>query len=288
MKAQYYTPPYYQPYTPLQVPMPQVMPQQSQQQSPVGGLGDLAGNAVKGGLVAEALPSAGASSAAFPVGTAINGGTLMSDGTIAAAGTEAAPLSGFSLAGAAPYVGVGLGALAIGKGLKDLLQGNKTKGLEGWGGRIGLGVATGGLSEVARAFGLGSHKSTRDVAKGHTSDLLSRNKDDARYQSYVSGMRKQYDSAPPDPSKPFAGKYATWDEYKKAGLQAGDLSGVYGNINTFGKDWTDLDQGQREKVTQALIDADLYQSKKGEVNITDQAKAQEIFKQQMEQLLAKR
>lgn len=257
----------------------------------LGGAGALAagnylGNKAfgEGGLVDEiGSLIGGGGSAPVAEGAAGSVGALAPE----AAQAGASSLGGLSLGGIAPYAGVGLGALAIGKGIKDLLQGNKTKGLEGWGGRIGLGVATGGISELARAFGLGSHKSTRDVAKEHSADLMGRFKDDPNYQSYAAGMRAQFDAPPPDPEHPFAGKYGTWDEYKNAGLQAGDLSGVYGNLKTFGQDWSNIDQKQREAVTQALIDANLYQSKKGEVEITDPEKAKEIYKAKMAELIGK-
>lgn len=118
--------------------------------------------------------------------------------------------------------------------------------------------------------------STRDIAKKHTKTLLGQGAEDPAWQSYVSGMRKQYDSAPPDPSKPFAGKYGSWEEYKKGGLEAGDLTGVYGNLSTFGPDWAHKSFDEQKKITQALIDAGLYTSKKGEVEITDPEKARGI------------
>lgn len=151
------------------------------------------------------------------------------------------------------------------------------------GGPIGAGIgsvvgrtAGRGIASVADRLGA-FHKSTRDVAKDHTKDLQKKFGDDATYQAYVRGMREQYNSAPKDPSKPFAGKYGSWDEYKKAGLEAGDLTGVYGNLDTFGNEWTSLNEEQRRAATQAMIDANLYNSKKGEVEITDKAKARQIF-----------
>jgi hypothetical protein len=64
------------------------------------------------------------------------------------------------LAGAGVGAGV-LGGIALGaKGASDLLQGKKTEGLAGWGGRATLGIATGGLSELARFAGLGRQPTT--------------------------------------------------------------------------------------------------------------------------------
>lgn len=140
-----------------------------------------------------------------------------------------------------------------------------------------IGAGIGGT--VGLVKGLTEHESTRDVTKRHTGQLMGRAPGDATYQAYVRGMRGQYDSAPPDPSKPFAGKYGSFDEYKAAGLQANDLAGVFGNIDTYGPEWASLSPQQREAVTQANINANNYHSKKGEVNVTDKAKALELFSQ---------
>jgi len=121
------------------------------------------------------------------------------------------------------------------------------------------------------------HKTTRQVAQEHTADLLNQGKDDKGYQQYVTGMREQYNAAPPDPSKPFAGKYETWEDYQKGGLEANDLTGVYGNIKTYGPAWANLTQDQRVAVTDANIKSGIYTSNKGEVEITDEAKAKENF-----------
>ena len=121
------------------------------------------------------------------------------------------------------------------------------------------------------------HESTRDVAKKHTSGLLGLGKDDPTWQGYVTGIREQFNAAPPDPSKPYlGGKYASFNEYKTAGLQAPDLLGVYGNLNTFGPEWAHLTPEQQTKVTQGIINAGLYDSKKGEVIITDPDAARKI------------
>ena len=192
----------------------------------------------------------------------------------AAAGAEgvAAPtvLGNAAGMGVLPLAAIAAGTYLGGNAAYNMLQGKEDNSLQGKGGRVVLGMATGGLSEIARPFLM--HESTRDVAKKHTKDLLGQS-DDANYQSYVQGMREQYNSAPTDPSKPFAGKYSNFEEYKKAGLDANDLSGVYGNIKTYGAEWANMTPEQRTAVTQANIDSGLYQSKKGEVEITDANKA---------------
>lgn len=117
------------------------------------------------------------------------------------------------------------------------------------------------------------HKTTRQVAQEHTQELLNQGKDNQNWQQYAAGMREQFNAAPPDKSKPFAGKYATWADYEKGGLEAADLTGVYGNLKVYGPEWANLTQEQRQAITQANIESGLYKSKKGEVEITDEQKA---------------
>lgn len=201
-------------------------------------------------------------------------GAATAFGAPAAAPTAAAPLLGIgALPAAAIAGGIGFGI----KGIKDLLSDKKTKGWEGWGGRLTLGAATGGLSEVARMAGLFGHKSTRQYARENTDKLMGLQPDNKTWQDYVTGMREQYNSAPTDPSKPFAGKYGSFDEYKKAGLEAADLTGVYGNLDAYGPAYAGLSFDQKKALTQSNIDAGNYYSSKGDVKIADKAKAQEIW-----------
>jgi hypothetical protein len=165
----------------------------------------------------------------------------------------------------------GLSGAALGSGLtaaSPLLLGG---GPVGWT-ALGIGALAGGLGG-AGLTSLLAHESTREAAAKKTKNLLGASNDPA-YQAYVQGMRKQYESAPTGPA--YAGKYNTFDEYKQAGLQANDLTGVYGNIKAFGPEWATLSQADREKVTQGIINAGLYDSKKGDVVITDEEKAKAI------------
>lgn len=239
-----------------------------------------------GGAAPVVLPSLASAAAQGAAGTAA-AAPIVASAPIAAAAPAAAASAAPAVAGVAPaaastgILGTGLGVLPLagiaagtylgGKSAYDMLMGKSDNSIQGKIGRGTLGIATGGLSEIARPFLM--HKSTRDIAKEHTNDLLEQGKDDASYQNYVNSMREQYNSAPVDPSKPFAGKYGSFDEYQKAGLEAADLSGVYGNIKTYGPEWANLTQAQREAVTQANIDSGLYVSNKGEVEITDPNKA---------------
>lgn len=133
------------------------------------------------------------------------------------------------------------------------------------------------------------HQSTKGVQQMHSGQLMAQS-DDPTWQNYVAGMRAQVNEGPKDPLKPFAGgKYATFEEYKKAGLQADDLTGVYGNLDAFKPDyaekagvpdWSKLTYDQQRYMTQKLIEADAYASKKGEVVIPDKEKARRIYEQE--------
>ena len=184
-------------------------------------------------------------------------------------------------------LGQGLGAAGAAYGAYNAYQGVKSGNKV----QAGLGGAGVGLGLNAMGYALGpygwaamlaapviastfAHESTRDKTAKRTEELKGLSSD-PNYQKYVEGMREQYKSAPT--GKAYAGKYDTFDEYKKAGLEAADLTGVYGNIKAFGPDWAKLDQAKREQVTQGLIDANLYDSKKGDVILTDEAKAKQIY-----------
>lgn len=273
--------------------------------SPTGQLLPIVGTT--GGLIAAShFAPASALDTALAAKVTAEGGTgaLLGTGSVAATPTAVTGIgpiasgTGYATSLAAPaaaetapavastgVLGTGLGVLPLaaiaagtylgGKSAYNMLRGKNDKSIPGLIGRGTLGIATGGLSEIARPFLM--HESTRDVAKKHTSDLLGIGKDDSNYQQYVTGMREQYKSAPPDPSKPFAGKYETWEDYQKGGLEANDLTGVYGNIKTYGPAWANLTQDQRVAVTDANIKSGIYTSNKGEVEITDEAKAKENF-----------
>lgn len=254
-----------------------------------GGGGSIAG---AGGAI-PATPTIVSASAVPSASSAGIAGAAQGGNTIGAV----APIEGASTLGAiAPYAGLagaGLGAY----GLYNAIDQNDTKsgalsGLALGGGLaaaaplIGLGpVGWGGLA-LAAALGAGGgagltallgHESTRDVAKKHTKQLRGMGEGNTAWQNYVEGMRAQHNEAAPDPSKPFhGGQYGSWEEYKNAGLDAADLTGVYGNLKTFGPDWANYSFDDRKKVTQGIIDAGLYNSKKGEVEITDMERAKQI------------
>lgn len=284
---------------------------QAQQQQQPGGAGGIAniggmaagryvGNSILGGGSAAASAPIATAAGSSPLTSALGGApvaTALDGGTLTTMSPQVVPGAGAPGLGFAPYAGIGAaayGAYGLNKAIKSgsVKSGALSGASLGGGlaaaapilfgtGPVGLGVI--GLAALGGGLGGGAatkllhHESTRDFARKNTEDLFSQGQNDPRWQNYVAGMREQYNSAPPDPSKPFFnGKYAKWSEYKAAGLDAGDLSGVLGNLQTFGPDWAGYSDEQRKKITQGLIDADLYKNKKGEVVVTDQDRARQI------------
>lgn len=250
-------------------------------------ISSLGGDAAAKLAAEEAAKAAAAKAAAAGAPATIAAPTGLSATVVPTTSTAATP---FSLSGVAANAGgLGVGPLAAiagatylgGKSAYDMLRGKEDKSIPGYIGRGTLGIATGGLSEVGnyigKKLGILGHKSTRQSASDHTNYLMDQAGNDQNAQNYVQGMREQFNTAPV--GNAFAGgKYATFDEYKKAGLDPKDLSGVYGNMETFGpSEWAGLSQDQREAVTQGLIAANLYKSKKGDIEITDKDQAKQIY-----------
>ena len=251
-------------------------------------------------LAPEAATTAGAG-AAVAVPTGVAGAMVPAAG--AAGGTAAAASGGAAASGAATTGGMsalGTGALAGGSllagglGMRDLYTHDRGTGrsiiqgtASGAAAGAGIGAAFGGVGAVPGALiggaiglagGIGSryaqHESTRDRAIKNTAKLLkaSDNKD---YQNYISGMREQFNTAPKGPAFN-GGQFENFEQYKKAGLNAQDLSGVYGNLK-LGEQYVALPQEMKNAYTQSQIDKGNYKSKKGEVQFVDSAAAQADF-----------
>jgi hypothetical protein len=118
-----------------------------------GLLGGLVGGGSSAAGTAAGAAGTGAAASGIGAGSAASG---VAGGTGAASGGAATGAGmGSGLIGLAPIAGVA-GGLALGaRGVKDLLAGKSgTDSLGGLGGRATLGIATGGLSELARLGGL--------------------------------------------------------------------------------------------------------------------------------------
>lgn len=259
------------------------------------------GNALSTSGLAEAgqgtVFANGSTFAGTAVGTAADGGTLMSTGvtvpisegaSVASTAGTAGATGAFDLGGIGSAGNVFLPAAGAVGGY-NLLTNNYGPGrgaLQGAASGAAIGsyfgpegaLIGGGIGgAVGLTKGLFKHETTRQHAQKDTAALRSQFQDDPTYQAYVNAMRSQYDAPPPDPSHPFHnGQYSSWGEYKKAGLDAGDLSGVLGNLQ-LGSKYTNLSEDQKKAFTQAAINANLYDSKRGEVIFNDPNRAQQLF-----------
>lgn len=236
-----------------------------------------------GGSLGAYVPYVGAGVAAAQVGQQMLNEKGASEDRAAKSQAEALKASMLFIPG---YGWVAYAALA---GLDAVTGGKATEGLIKYSAfnnkitdKIDFGL---GKSIRSKVF----HQSTKGRQEERTGQLL-RQSDDPQWQNYVASMRlQQVKEGPKDKTKPFfGGKYATFDEYKKAGLQADDLTGVYGNLDAFKPDyveeknlpnWAQLSFEQRKAVTQRLIDENMYASKKGDVVIPDKEKARRIYEE---------
>jgi hypothetical protein len=240
----------------------------------------------------------GANVAGEAVGSAMNGGTMMSSGMTVPAAQGAPIASSAAGSGAAAEGGMlgSYGAVAAPLALAAVAAYTGSEGLKAYKKSGGKGAGKGAIDgwkqapalikynpvlapaailggALGGAFG---QKSTRQVQADKTKELKGIDTNDKAYQDLITGLRAQYDAPPPDPSKPFAGKYANFDEYEKAGLEANDLSGVYGNLK-LGARYAALSPAERAAFTQTQIDKKNYQSKKGDVLFRNDAGAQADF-----------
>lgn len=180
------------------------------------------------------------------------------------AGQGAAPVlgGGITALGAAPLIGVAGGVALGAKGLSDLVKGNKTKGLGGWGGRAQLGIATGGLSELARALGVFGHKSTKQRQAERWKGLYNADK--------VPDWFMQQDVTQDhgvDDKKLASGKLGGRDVWATSGM-----------FDTFGKNWANTGtETQREQVAKKMLDEKLFDTKKGVTYVMDQDRARSIL-----------
>lgn len=185
------------------------------------------------------------------------GPKLSEPGMASAVGSNAMGMAG-SLGGAGALAGIA-GGLALGaKGVKDLINKKKTKGVEGWGGRATLGIATGGLSEVARAFGLGK-KSTKDIQKDKIKELQSKGINVPAFVAFTGKNGK--DSFGANEASDFVGKTKDghWvnNKYAKShdvkDLVTDDMVGQLVMREKFGNEWDTMGETKRRIITDRVL-----------------------------------
>jgi hypothetical protein len=180
--------------------------------------------------------------------------------------------------GAGPLAAIGVGTYLGGEAAYDMLKGRKP----GLPGRIVLGMATGGLSELAPS--LFGHKSTKEYQQDKWGGFAKSN------YAPTAAYGKQYlDYLGSDRAKTDALYQNTLEGKKAAGtLKAEDVWGGAGMFDTFGNDWLGkYTEDQRRAISTSLLANDLIKTSKGDQYITDQTKAKELAASSIASLLAK-
>ena len=237
-----------------------------------------------GGAFGGATPATEATSSllggAEPVASTVladgSPATILADGSIAGE-------SGFSLGGiggAGNYVLPAAGLL----GAYDLIK-NKRKGARGIaqgaasGAAIGsffpgagtlVGAGVGGL--LGAGMGLFDQKSTKDYENERWGGLIDRSSPGVaeQIQHFKDVSHPEGDTG--EQWKQQGG----WEALKKRATPE-DLWGTYGVFDTFGNDWLEkYNEDQRRKITQKLIDNNLFGSGKGDIIVTDKTKARQL------------
>lgn len=239
--------------------------------------GAAAAPAASSALASTAAANAAWNAPALAAGAEVGGMSAVPAGFYSS--SAAAPAAAGGL-GALPIAGIGIGALLAGKAGYDMFRGKKPNLL----GRIVLGGATGGLSEIAKAAGLFGHKSTKEYQREKWGDLAGSAHTPTQtyannYLNYLGSDQAKIDAQYPN----------TFEGKKAAGtLKAEDVWGGHGMFKTFGDDWLGkYTEDQRRAVSNALLANDLIRTSKGDQYITDEARAKELAASSIQSLLAK-
>jgi hypothetical protein len=196
-------------------------------------------------------------------------GLLGSPSAAALGAEQAGPLSALApeVMGATPaYVpaAAALGTFLGGRSGLRMLQGKqknwKDASLADNAGRVTLGIATGGLSEVANKL-FGGHKSTKQQQTGRWNELFKAGK--APETAFANGVNQDQGV---DDNKLASGSLGGRDVWATSGM-----------FDTFGKDWATMyDEQKREQIAKRMLDEKLFDSRKGITNVTNKDRAQQI------------
>lgn len=136
----------------------------------------------------------------------------------------------------------------------------------------GIGAAIGG--GIGLIKGLFEHETTTEAEQKRWGNLQ---------KSGVANANVAYAANHPEgdtgvwQTGPFAGK--KWNFEDASTLAKQDPSHfrlVYGNLKTFGNDWSNYSPGQQDSIVKALLENNLYTPKKGDVMIKDETQARQI------------
>lgn len=212
------------------------------------------------------------------------GGQLVGEGAASGIGANAASM------GMGPMTGIAIGTYLAGNEAKNLVT-NKAKD---WGkastadkaGRVQLAITTGGLSELGRAFGLGKHKSTKEIEQERANKLLEKNPTGFRdyYTQTMQGL-DAYKQANPgwnpgdaissspadfvgvdDSGRWVNNKFAT--SRNEADLTGKDIWGQHAFFERYGDDWLGkFSEAEREEIANDALAAKAVNEGKGQINV---------------------
>lgn len=245
--------------------------QQNNQLAQLGGeLGGLylAKKATGGGLL-SALFGSGEAATPLAFNSGVSSGIIGVPGietvvpSISGAAPTTAAATPFMGIGALPVAGIAAATALGGKSLYDLIRGKKDNSLAGKAGRVTLGIATGGLSEVARHF-LGDQDKWKTESR-----RLGKLKDKGINipQSLIDSMPKKGRSTEelinPNFASDFIGfspakdwinnKFAT--SRNEADLRPEDVVNYAAFSEKFGNDFANADLSKRLEVAKMALDA---------------------------------
>ena len=265
-------------------------PMQSSAIAPIMGLGTQVGGAAAGNYVANQIAGSAPDALASAIDTSSfsQGALDQAAYNAPAMGVDtASPLAQDALGSAAPYLGVAgtaLGAYNAYKGIKD---GSPVQaglgGLGAVGGLNALGYTLGpwgvaasiGLPVAASLLGGAfDQKSTKEYQAERWGALADKGITSAKDFEHDPNDDSIYDAN----QGPRAGqKWNFQNALGDAKVDPRHFAGVLGNFETFGNDWTKLGHQQRDTIVSQLANQGLYDSSKGDVRITDAAKAKQIY-----------
>lgn len=243
-------------------------------------------------------PSVGATQ----IGTNIDGSAIMSDGsTLAADGASTMPYqSGATLGNILSAAAIAKGTYDSAKAFENGGQGIRTGTTQigaGVGSLVGgpLGAGAGALVGNAVGYGLQDNNWKNNAALALTTGgmalplMLARDKLIRPSTKQLVGERwnNLQKEGITGAAEAFAAGHQNADDSKwnfeeaqnRAITDPSGFRHVYGNYKTFGNDWNTYKPEQQDAIVKGLINAGLYESKKGDVKIKDEAKAQEIKNQ---------
>jgi hypothetical protein len=240
---------------------------EGQSQDQVGGglAGSLAtgvGVPVAGKYAIDSLMGGGAE-AAKTIGSTASRGAYLGKIPSGASGT-----GGFSLAGAVPVAGAVAGTYLGGKAAYDMLKGRKPDLL----GRATLGIATGGLSEVAKATGLLDRKTTQQYQQDGWKNLANNVGENNPTAQYIANYQKEI--ANPTNKNP-----AKFED-----MQGLDLTPGKAFFDTFGRDWLEkFSEPERIRIAQEAKDKGLIHSRKGDIVTSNMDALRQLYQPQPQQ-----